>query len=273
MRQALFIFLISSVLGLSMVSVKKEPQVIIKTEYGNITVKLYNETPLHRDNFLKLTKEGYYTDLLFHRVIQHFMIQGGDPDSKTATPGQLLGDGDLDYLVPAEFNRQLYHKKGVIAAAREGDEINPEKASSACQFYLVQGKVFTVEELKALEEKKRMKWKAEMTNDIFSDKKNKALEKEYADALKADDRNKITELNTKLDELLKKEFGEYADFRFTEEEIKTYTTIGGTPHLDGNYTVFGEIVSGMEVVDKIAAVNSDANDRPFKDVKFSIELN
>lgn len=273
MRQVLFIFLIGSVLGLSMIPVKKEPQVIIKTEYGNITVKLYNETPLHRDNFMLLIKEGFYSDLLFHRVIKNFMIQGGDPDSKTAKPGQVLGDGDLDYLVPAEFNRQLYHKKGVIAAAREGDDINPEKASSACQFYLVQGKVFTIEELKALEEKKRMKWKAEMTNSMFSDKKNKALEKEYADALKADDRNKITELNLKLDELLKKEFGEYADFRFTEEEIKTYTTIGGTPHLDGNYTVFGEIVSGLEVVDKIAAENSDANDRPIKDIKFSIEMN
>lgn len=186
----------------------------IKTQYGECIVKLYNETPLHRDNFIKLTKSGFYNGTLFHRVIKDFMIQGGDPDSKTAKPDSLLGNGDVGYTIPAEFRDSLFHKKGVLAAARDN---NPEKASSGCQFYLVQGKVFTDEQLNSLEEK-RLK------------------------------------------------------FKIPEWQRQIYKTIGGTPHLDRNYTVYGEIVVGLDMIDKIAALTTDKNNRPKDDVKMEITL-
>jgi len=193
-----------------------EKKVEISTKFGNIVLKLYNETPLHRDNFIKLTKEGYFDSTLFHRVINQFMIQGGDPNSKKALSRVLLGNGGPSYTIKAEFVPHLIHKKGVLAAAREGDMINPQKASSGSQFYLVQGKVFTKEEL-----------------DFLSQRMGKT---------------------------------------FTEEQIKIYTTIGGTPHLDGNYTVFGEIISGFEVVDKIAAVATDSNNRPQEDIRMFVKV-
>ncbi|KQR71910.1 peptidylprolyl isomerase [Pedobacter sp. Leaf176] len=203
---------------LSAFAVKPKNQyVLIKTSFGECIVKLYNETPLHRDNFLKLSKEGYYNGTLFHRVIKDFMIQGGDPDSKNAKPDSLLGEGGPKYTVPAEFRDSLFHKKGVLAAAREGDVVNPLKASSGSQFYLVQGKVFTDEQLNSLEEK-RLK------------------------------------------------------FKIPEWQRQVYKTIGGTPHLDRNYTVYGEIVVGLDIVDKIAAVLTDKNNRPKQDVKMDITI-
>lgn len=195
----------------------KNQYIRIKTAFGECIVKLYNETPLHRDNFLKLTKEGYYNGTLFHRVIKDFMIQGGDPDSKNAKPDSLLGEGGPKYTIPAEFNDSLFHKKGVLAAAREGDLVNPAKASSGSQFYLVQGKVFTEEQLNSLEAK-RLK------------------------------------------------------FKIPNWQRKVYTTIGGTPHLDRNYTVYGEVVEGLELVDKIAAFETNKNDRPKQDVKMEISI-
>jgi len=195
----------------------KNQYIRIKTAFGECIVKLYNETPLHRDNFLKLTKEGYYNGTLFHRVIKDFMIQGGDPDSKNAKPDSLLGEGGPKYTIPAEFNDSLFHKKGVLAAAREGDMVNPAKASSGSQFYLVQGKIFTEEQLNSLEAK-RLK------------------------------------------------------FKIPDWQRKVYTTIGGTPHLDRNYTVYGEVVEGLELVDKIAAFETNKNDRPKQDVKMEISI-
>ncbi|MDN3586570.1 peptidylprolyl isomerase [Pedobacter aquatilis] len=192
----------------------KTQYILIKTEYGECIVKLYNETPLHRDNFLKLTKAKYYNGTLFHRVIKDFMIQGGDPDSRNAKPDSLLGEGGPKYTIPAEFRDSLFHKKGVLAAARDN---NPEKASSGSQFYLVQGKVFTDEQLNNLEEK-RLK------------------------------------------------------FKIPEWQRLVYKTIGGTPHLDRNYTVYGEIVSGLEMVDKIAVLETDKNNRPKSDVKMDITI-
>jgi cyclophilin family peptidyl-prolyl cis-trans isomerase len=192
----------------------KNQYIRIKTEFGECIVKLYNETPLHRDNFLKLTKKGFYNGTLFHRVIKDFMIQGGDPDSKTAKPDSLLGNGDVGYTIPAEFRDSLFHKKGVLAAARDN---NPEKASSGCQFYLVQGKIFTDEQLNSVEEK-RLK------------------------------------------------------FKIPEWQRAVYKTIGGTPHLDRNYTAYGEIVVGLELVDKIAVLATDKNNRPKQDVKMDITI-
>lgn len=187
----------------------------IMTDEGECLVKLYDQTPLHRDNFIKLVREGYYKDLLFHRVIQNFMIQGGDPNSRYAGDRQRLGEGGPDYTVPAEFNDSLFHKKGVIAAARDN---NPEKASSASQFYLVQGRTFTDAGLDSLEQIR------------LGGRKIPARQREV------------------------------------------YKTLGGVPHLDQNYTVFGELVSNLAVVDSIAAVKTDRYDRPMENQRMDMVL-
>ena len=179
----------------------------IETTKGVMKVKLYNETPLHRDNFVKLAKEGYFDGLLFHRVIKDFMIQGGDPDSRKADPTKHLGMGGPGYTVPAEFNQTLIHKKGALAAARDN---NPQKASSGSQFYIVQGKAWTDEQL----------------------------------------------------DMICRQYG----LNYTPQQRNLYRTIGGTPFLDMNYTVFGEVVEGLSVIDKIAAVSTNRDDRPVEDV-------
>lgn len=188
----------------------------IETSYGNMTVRLYNETPLHRDNFVKLVQQGFYDSLLFHRVIRDFMIQGGDPQSKNAGAGAMLGNGTTGYTIPAEFNPMLIHKKGALAAARMGDQVNPKKESSGCQFYIVQGNVWDTAQLQAMGRR----------------------------------------------------FGK----TFTPQQVAAYTTVGGTPHLDGDYTVFGEVVEGLDVIDKIAAVPCDRADRPKQDVRMKLTL-
>ena len=188
---------------------KKVVKFVIHTDYGDMTGFLYNETPQHRDNFVKLVTQGFYNGALFHRVIPQFMIQGGDPDSKTAKPGQQLGAGDVGYTVPAEFNPAFIHKKGALSAARQGDNVNPKKASSGCQFYIVEGKTYPASSLPA---------------------------------------------------------------KYTDDQKKVYETIGGTPFLDGGYTVYGEITQGLDVIDKIANVDRDQSDRPKKDLKMTIKL-
>lgn len=190
-------------------------RVKIMTPYGTMVVRLYDETPLHRDNFIKLTRRHFFDSTLFHRVILHFMIQGGDPDSKHAKPGQELGNGDLGYTIPAEFRPNLFHRKGVLAAARDD---RPDKASSACQFYLVQGKVFTDAGLDSLEN------------------------------------------------------GRLHGRKIPPAQRAVYRTIGGTPHLDQHYTVFGIVEKGMYVIDSIARQPTDKNDRPLTDVPMKIRL-
>ncbi|MFY9417839.1 MAG: peptidylprolyl isomerase [Bacteroidales bacterium] len=207
----IMIILFSAISTLSSQSVK----IVIRTEYGDIQAILYDKTPLHRDNFVKLIKSGYYDSLLFHRVIANFMIQGGDPQSKNAKPGQMLGNGGPDYTIPFEYVQEYFHKRGAIAAARMSDNVNPKKESSGSQFYIVQGRKFTMDELNMLEQR---------------------------------------------------------GFKFTDEQKQIYSTIGGSPHLDGQYTVFGEVISGMDVVDKIASLSTDRNNRPLQDVKFTIEI-
>jgi len=200
----------------------KNQKVKIETTEGDITLLLYDETPLHRDNFVKLVKAKFYDGVLFHRVIDEFMIQGGDPNSKNAEPGKMLGDGDVGYTIPAEFKTpQIYHKRGALAAAREGDDTNPEKASSGCQFYIVVGKQFTNEQLDQMEASK-------------IDKHGHANDSTY---------------------------------KFSEQARIDYTTIGGTPHLDGNYTVYGEVLTGIDVVDKIAQARTNRADRPREDIR------
>ena len=193
----------------------KNQYVRIKTTYGDCIIRLYNQTPLHRDNFIKLTKQGFYNGTLFHRVIQNFMIQGGDPDSKKAQPGAELGNGDVGYTVPAEFRDSLFHKRGVLAAARDD---NPKKASSGCQFYIVEGRRFTAGRLDTLEQ-------------------------------------------TRL-----------KGHKIPAWQREVYTSAGGVPHLDQNYTVYGEVVTGLNMVDRIAAVAKDQRDRPTTDVPMTVEL-
>lgn len=191
----------------------KNQYVRIKTSYGECIIRLYNETPQHRDNFIKLAKKGFYNGTLFHRVIQDFMIQGGDPTSKNAKPGIELGDGDVGYTIPAEFRDSLFHKRGVLAAARDD---NPQKASSGCQFYIVEGKRLTDSAINKQEKR--------------SGRKIPDWQRNY------------------------------------------YKTVGGVPHLDGLYTVYGEVVSGIDMVDLIAAVKKDENDRPVVDIPMTVEL-
>ncbi len=190
---------------------KKDGLFTLSTLYGDMQFILYEKTPKHKANFLKLVKENFYQNLLFHRVIKNFMIQGGDPNSKDAPEGKMLGEGDLGYRVDAEFVPEYFHKKGVIAAARDN---NPEKASSSCQFYIVQGKKLKATDLEAIEK-----------------------------------RNNIT---------------------YTEAQKSVYQNLGGTPHLDQNYTVFGEVLRGLDIIDKIAAVETQRGDRPKLDVPFTI---
>lgn len=235
----------------------------IVTTMGDVKVKLYNETPQHRDNFIKLVKENTYEGTLFHRVIKDFMIQAGDPESKNAPKGKMLGGGDVGYTVPAEFvYPQYFHKKGVLSAARQGDDHNPKKASSGCQFYIVTGKVFSDSTLLSMEQQKNQS----KLNTIFNALAQKHM-KEIYKMRKANDEDGLYALQDTLLAQAEKEAALQPDFHFTPEQIKAYTTVGGTPHLDNEYTVFGEVIEGMDVVDKIQQVKTNHSDRPEEDVK------
>ncbi len=246
---------------------KGERKAQIETEFGTIKIILYDETPLHRDNFVKLTKDGFYTDLLFHRVIKGFMIQGGDPESKNASPGKHLGGGDLGYTLPAEINPKFFHRKGVLAAAREGDLINPEKRSSASQFYILQGKVFRPGELDSLQAQLEDSRKMNMLQARL-----KAAEPELNKLGAEGKRDEMTAKFNSLKAEVEAEAAKLPPIRFSEEQRKVYTTVGGYPSLDNNYTIFGEVTGGMDVVDKIADQPVDRFNRPLKDIKFKITL-
>ena len=208
--------LFSQTTGNENINSKKNIYALIETSFGNMKVLLYEDTPLHRENFIKLVKNGFYDGLLFHRVINGFMIQGGDPSSRNAAPGTMLGNGTPGYTIPAEFNPKHFHKKGAFAAARQGDNVNPMKESSGSQFYIVQGKVYN--------------------------------------------------------ESIMQNMGAQMNKTFSKEQIEAYTTIGGTPWLDNDYTVFGEVVEGLDVIDKIAAVKCGPANRPVEDVKMTIKI-
>lgn len=235
-------------------------KVKLVTSYGDIVLKLYNETPLHRDNFIKIVKDGILDSVLFHRVIENFMIQAGDINSKYAQPGDTLGSGDLPYTVPAEINPELFHKKGVLAAARSD---TPERESSSTQFYIVQGKVMN-DSLLDVAEKRINGWLAQyyVKHDSAYTKQLDSLKS----AIIAEDWNTFIRLNTRFAELAKT-YTNFEPYQIPEAHRNVYRTIGGTPHLDQNYTVFGEVVSGLDVVDSIAAVETDGLDRPLKDVR------
>lgn len=241
---------------------EKETKVAFETTLGNIVVKLYNETPKHRDNFLKVVNDSVYNGVLFHRVIKDFMIQTGDPSSKNAEAGQQLGSGDLGYTVEAEFvYPQYFHKKGALAAARTGDAVNPERRSSASQFYIVTGKSYSPQQVEMMEQRMGDQKK----EDIFS-----GLVRERVDSIRnmqaAGDSLGLEELQNELIALTEAEYAKNP-LKFTSAQVEAYTTVGGTPHLDGQYTVFGEVVEGMDVVDKIQQAVTDQADRPVDDIK------
>ncbi len=244
-------------------TMEKEVKVKIETSQGDVVVKLYDETPKHRDNFIKLVTEGTYEGTLFHRVIKDFMIQAGDPESKNAPKGKMLGSGDVGYTLPAEFVYPRYfHKKGALSAARQGDNVNPKKESSGCQFYIVTGKVYNDSTLLGMEQQLNQKRLTEAFNSLAQ----KHM-KEIYKMRKENDQEGLMTLQETLFAKAEAMVAGQPEFRFTPEQVKAYTTVGGTPHLDGDYTVFGEVLEGMEVVDKIQRVATDRSDRPEEDVK------
>jgi len=244
----------------------KETRVVISTEYGDMVVALYNDTPLHRDNFIKLAKEGFYDGLLFHRVIKDFMIQGGDPESKGAAPGKRLGGGGPGYQIPAEIVKGHYHKKGALAAARQGDNVNPERKSSGSQFYIVQGKVYDEATLQQFEQ--QQKFNAARAEAMKMYRAKGDLVQRYQREGKTDS---LSMLQISIQEEAEK-IVEGQTFELLHEQRQAYTTVGGTPHLDGAYTVFGEVVEGLDVIDKIANVETAQGDRPLKDIVLKVKI-
>lgn len=243
-------------------NMEKETKLKIETSAGGIIVKLYNETPGHRDNFIRLAKEGTYEGTLFHRVIKDFMIQAGDPDSRNAPKGKALGGGDVGYTLPAEFVYPKYfHKKGALSAARMGDNVNPKKESSGCQFYIVTGKVYSDSTLLGMEQQ----MSHTRLNQVFQTLAQQRT-KEIYKLRKADDQEGLMNLQDSLIAQAEAQVAGEPEFHFTPEQTKAYTTIGGAPHLDGEYTVFGEVVGGMDIVDRIQQVKTGRSDRPEEDI-------
>ena len=241
-------------------------RVLLETTFGEIELALYNETPQHRDNFVKLVNDGTYNGVLFHRVIKDFMVQTGDPSSRTATADALLGEGGPGYDIPAEIvYPKFFHKRGALAAAREGDETNPDRKSSGSQFYIVTGRRFSEYQLEKMLERIVNQEKAMIFNQLAA---NRRSEIEAVQAM--GDEMALKGLQGIIAAEAEKIYNEnHKDnpFSFTPEQVAAYSTIGGAPHLDGQYTVFGEVVKGMDVVDKIQNVTTGAHDRPVDDVR------
>ena len=247
---------------------EKRTQVKIETTMGNIVVELYNETPKHRDNFIKLVKEGTLNNTLFHRVIKDFMIQGGDPDSIGAPAGKMLGTGGPGYTLPAEIHfPELFHKRGALSAARLGDDMNPKRESSGSQFYIVWGKVYKKLELKQLEKQMAMQQQQDVFNSITAEHRETIM-----NLRRNHDRDGLLALQEELIALSKQRCKELGAPEFTPEQRETYTTLGGTPFLDGQYTVFGEVTEGLDVVERIQACETLRGDRPKQDVSMTFEI-
>lgn len=238
----------------------------IQTTLGDIVVRLYDETPLHRDNFLKLAKEGYYDGTLFHRVIKDFMIQGGDPDSKGAPAAKQLGVGDPGYTLEAEIKPEFIHKRGALAAARQSDEVNPERRSSGSQFYIVWGQQYNEGQMRQLQKQLEMQQLQTVFNGLVNERRSEIMQ------MRRDrDRAGLQELQNELEALAHAEVKAHPA-SLTEAQKQAYTTVGGTPHLDGQYTVFGEVVEGLDIVEKIQQTATGRGDRPKDDISMKMTV-
>jgi len=247
----------------------QEKTVLISTNFGDMKFRLYDDTPLHRDTFLQLAKEGYYDGTLFYRVIQNFLIQGGSKSSKNAPPGKRIGYGDPDKTVHDEIMPTHFHKKGALCAPRQPDEVNPFQQSDISQFYIVDGDIYSQGQLDTME--------LAVNRPI----RNKIVRKYYTDEIKAQlqdlrEQKKVDEFREiagKVKDQIETEYNLNPNtLEFSEEQREAYTTIGGYPELDGEYTVFGECVSGFEVIDKISSLKTDENNRPYTDVKIEVTI-
>ncbi len=266
MKQSIILLLtLSSILSFTSCNKRNdlEPEIKFKTTEGTIVVRLYAETPQHRDNFVKLVESGYYNGMLFHRVIKDFMIQSGDPASKKAQKKQFLGSGDVNYSIPAEIvYPKYYHKKGALAAARQGDDTNPERASSGGQFYFVKGHKFNDKQLDSLENVRKIKVEKYLTDKYIKLKLGKS------EIQKKGNSAKIKLITDSIALQVKNEIASKPElYKFNAEQRETYKTIGGTPHLDGEYTVFGEVIEGVDMVSNISKAKTDKNDRPLQNIR------
>lgn len=242
-------------------------KVSIKTPKGEIIIRLYDETPLHRDNFLKLAKQGFYNGTLFHRVIKDFMIQGGDPQSKGAPKGKQLGSGGPGYTIPAEFKPEYFHKRGALAAARLGDDANPQRASSGSQFYIVWGKTYSEGQIEQLARQMRQQAAQSVFNDLVRERRAQILQ-----LRKNRDQAGLAALQDELEAMTEAIMTEKGLGKMSDGQKEAYTTVGGVPFLDGQYTVFGEVESGLEVVEAIQNVATDRSDRPQEDVSMTVSI-
>jgi cyclophilin family peptidyl-prolyl cis-trans isomerase len=271
MRRSAFVIVVALLsLVVSCGGINKNPEetiVSIKTDFGEIKVKLYDDTPKHKENFIKLVSEGFYIDLLFHRVINAFMIQGGDPNSKNAEPSAQLGVGGPGYTIPAEINPKYFHKKGALAAARIGGPKNPEKNSSGSQFYIVQGTIYRQGQLDTLEININLQRKDMMLRQHFQ-----AANNDFAVFKEKNDKEGFDKLVAQIRMEVDSIYDTGQKFKLSKEQRDAYSTIGGYPSLDGEYTVFGEVVEGFDVIDKIAAVKTNGANRPEENVKMKVEL-
>jgi cyclophilin family peptidyl-prolyl cis-trans isomerase len=247
---------------------EKQPLVLIETPYGNMKVKLYDETSKHRDNFLKLVEDGFYNGTLFHRVISDFMIQGGDPESVDAPPHRRLGQGGPGYNIESEIIfPKYYHKKGALAAARQADQVNPERRSSGSQFYIVQGEVLDTTQLDQVEQMKMEHLQQRVMMAYVMPFRHRLAAMQQKGNQKG-----IRQLMDSLSVVAAPEIEALSPFKFTPEQRQVYTTIGGTPQLDGDYTVFGEVIEGLDVIDKIAALKTGPMDRPLQNVPIKMSV-
>jgi peptidyl-prolyl cis-trans isomerase B (cyclophilin B) len=251
---------------------KDEYVVTIKTSYGDMVAILYDETPKHKENFIKLINQKFYDSLLFHRVMPEFMIQGGDPTSKKAAAGQPLGMGNPGYTVEAEFNPTFIHERGALAAARTPDGGNPTKASSGSQFYIVQGKKITIEELDQHAERILNAKKVQLLRECVMMPKYQSVLTQIQEHQQAQDGAWLNSFFQESDTLILKEKPDYKPFAYSAEQKTIYTTVGGYPFLDGEYTVFGKVINGLEVIEKISTVAKDGQNRPNEDIRMFVTV-
>jgi cyclophilin family peptidyl-prolyl cis-trans isomerase len=258
LKKSVFLLCLLSLISCKSPSGNENSMVLVKTSLGDMKIKLYDSTPVHRDNFIHLVNSHFYDGISFHRIIKNFMIQAGDPETKSGS-SKNLPDSLKTYTIPAEFNNLYFHKKGALAAARQGDDVNPHKRSSGTQFYIVQGVKLSDDELNQLEQR---------INSIMKQGKFNTFIKATTDSVRMTGKEATDAEIQQIASIKMFQFlSSYKDFRLSEEERNIYKTLGGTPRLDGSYTVFGEVIEGLDIIDKIAEVPTDTNDKPLNDIK------